>query len=177
MCWEAWSDHFIWSWMHQFFMVNLWCPYFKMYPVWTIYQQCNTGTCTRVVLPVGWCSFLFYLVSRSRHCSCYLCWNCCILLLLLVLGGFSDKVSLLLDYTLGGVLYPCYDEFCGGGTCGGLFWCTVKWFSCVMVNLMFLYPAEMMNLLVTCWLDFTRWAMAGEFYSLLALGATESLQI
>ena len=37
-----------------------------------------------------------------------------------MLGGFSDKVSLLLDYTLGGgVLYPCYDEFCGGGTCGG----------------------------------------------------------
>ena len=35
-------------------------------------------------------------------------------------GWFSDKVSLLLNYTLWGViLYPCYDEFCGGGTCGG----------------------------------------------------------
>ena len=36
-------------------------------------------------------------------------------------GWFSDKVSLLLNYTFGGVLYPCYDEFCGGGTCGGGF--------------------------------------------------------
>ena len=38
MCWEVWSDQFIWSWIHQFFMVNLWCPYFQMYPVWIIYQ-------------------------------------------------------------------------------------------------------------------------------------------
>ena len=27
---------------------------------------------TGVVLPRGWCSFCFYLVGRSSHCSCYL---------------------------------------------------------------------------------------------------------
>ena len=42
-----------------------------------------------------------------------------------MLGGFNDKVSLLLDYTWRGVLYPCYDEFCGGGTCGGFL--DVQW--------------------------------------------------
>ena len=35
------------------------------------------------------------------------------------------------------------------------FWCIVKWFSCVMVNLMFLYPAEMMNHFVPCCFDLT----------------------
>ena len=34
-------------------------------------------------------------------------------------GWFSDKASLLLNYTWGEVLYPCYDEFCGGVACGG----------------------------------------------------------
>ena len=53
----------------------------------------------------------------------------------------------------------------------------MKWFACVMVNSMFLYPAEMMNHFVSCCFDFTRCAMAGDFYKQLVLGATESLQI
>ena len=40
----------------------------------------------------------------------------------------------------------------------------LKQFSCVMVNLMFLYPAEMMNHFVPCCFDLTHCAMAGNFY-------------
>ena len=42
-------------------------------------------------------------------------------------GFFTAKL-----YLGGGVLYPCYNEFWGGGTCGGFPWCTVQWFTCVM---------------------------------------------
>ena len=38
------------------------------------------------ILPGGWCSFCFYQVGRSSHCSCNLCWSCRILLTLLVVG-------------------------------------------------------------------------------------------
>ena len=41
----------------------------------------------------------------------------------------------------------------------------MKQFSCVMVNMMFLDPPEMMNLFVPCCFDLTRWAMAGDFYA------------
>ena len=46
---------------------------------------------TDVVLPGGGVYFDLYLVSRSGRCSCYLCWNCCILLTLLVVGCLVTK--------------------------------------------------------------------------------------
>ena len=47
---------------------------------------------SEVVLPRGWCSFCFYLVGHSSHCSCNLCWNYCILLTLLVVGCFATRL-------------------------------------------------------------------------------------
>ena len=42
----------------------------------------------------------------------------------------------------------------------------MKYFACVMVNLMFFYPAEIMNHFVCVVLfDFTRWMIAGDFYA------------
>ena len=65
-------------------------------------------------------------VGAALFCSHCLWWVVC------------GKVSILPNCTLGGgVLYPCYDEFWGGGTCGGFPWCIVNYFACVMVNSMF----------------------------------------
>ena len=47
---------------------------------------------SEVFLPGGWCSFCFYLVGRSSHCSCNLSWNYCILLMLLVVGCFATRL-------------------------------------------------------------------------------------
>ena len=55
---------------------------------------------------------------------------------LLVLGCFSDKVSLFQTVPGGGLCCVfVMTSFWGGGTWGGGFsWCTVMWFACVMVN-------------------------------------------
>ena len=50
---------FTWSWVPQVFMVNLWCPYFKMYPVWIIYLWCYASTC---VICGPTCEMVFILV-------------------------------------------------------------------------------------------------------------------
>ena len=33
------------SWVPRLFMVNWWCPYFRMYLIWIIYLQCHASTC------------------------------------------------------------------------------------------------------------------------------------
>ena len=125
-----------------------------------------------VVLPGGWCTFCFYLVGRSSHCSCYLWWSCFILLTLLVVGclwqgSFTAKLYLGGE----GVLCPCYDEFWGGGTCGGFPWCIVKYFACVMVNSMFFYPAGMMNHFVCAVFWFYSLDDSGWFLCVVSLGS------
>ena len=50
---------------------------------------------SQVVLPGGWCSFCFYLVGHSSHCSCYLYWNCRSLFILSPVGLFCDQNFLL----------------------------------------------------------------------------------
>ena len=65
---------------------------------------------------------------------------------------FSDKVSLFFKLYLGGgvssILVTMSFEVVV--PLGGFSGCTVKWFACVMVNSMFLYPAGMMNHFVMC---------------------------
>ena len=129
-----------------------------------------------LTLPGGWCSFCFYLVGRSSCCSCNLCWSCRILLTLFVVGClwqgfFTSKLY------LGDVLFPCYNEFWGGGTYVGVPLMYSEVLCLCDGELNVFYPAEMMNRFVLCWFNFTRWMMAYDFYAWLALGASESLQI
>ena len=56
-----------------------------------------------------------------------------------MVGLFCNQNYLLLDCRivyLGGAVFSCYNEYWGGGTCGGFPWCVVEWFACVIGNLM-----------------------------------------
>ena len=157
-------------------MVNLWCPYFKLYLVRIINLWCFVSTVSNVVLPGGWCKFSFYLVGHSSRCNCYLCWDHHILVTACV-GWFCDEVSLS-PTVPGGVccvlVMASFEVVVPGGGFLDVQWSGLPvwwWTWC------FLYPAVMMNHLVTCCFDFTRWVMVGNFYAWLALGATEFLQI
>ena len=50
---------------------------------------------SEVVLPGGWCSFCFYLLSLSSCCGCYLCWNCHSLFIVPNVGLFCDQKCLI----------------------------------------------------------------------------------
>ena len=119
MCWEAWSDRFIWSWIHQFFLWLI-CgvPTLKCILFGQFTCSVTQVLVWDVVLPGGWCTFCFYLVGHSSHCSCYLWWRCFIPLTLLVVGclwqGFftaklylgQRRVSCVLVTTSFGVVVP-----------------------------------------------------------------------
>ena len=54
-----------------------------------------------------------------------------------------------------GVLCPCYDEFWGGGTCGGFPLMYSEVLCLCDGELDVCCPAEMMNHFVLCWFCFT----------------------
>ena len=75
---------------------------------------------SEVVLPGGWCSFCFYLVSHSSCCSCYLCWNCCSLFIVARVGlffflfFFITRITCcwtVISCTWGGAVFLCYNKF------------------------------------------------------------------
>ena len=72
---------------------------------------------SQLVLPGGWCSFCFYLVSCSSHCSCYLYWNCGSLFILAMVGLFCNQNFLLLNCL---IMYL-------GGCCISLLWWALRW--------------------------------------------------
>ena len=103
---------------------------------------------SEVVLPGGWCSFCFYLVSHSSHCSCYLYWNCCSLFILPMVGLFCDQNFLLPN---------CFILYLGGCHVS-LLRQVLRWWYLWVVPLLhsgviclcdgklnILYPAEMIN--------------------------------